>query len=369
MFDSVWAVSLEHAKFDADQAVKMLDALKQSPALSLLSWICIKPSKKGNAVYILAQHDDCLDQPDERTRAIADAFSIPTEFQIPSQDESAPLQGIELLYTMPGPSPFANSNLSLETDIDADSIPLARSKLQQAGLLLLNIDVSSQLPLLHAAAMRRIAWAETCLYAGAVDVGNTSFRYLEMSSREKQRFDLLFAADDPAICKFERTAPWLPLIRDILGQDCQCQVSVVYSKPGAGEQTWHADGPHLGASATDRQLCNHSEPYALCVFLPLIALDTTVGFTQFWPESHRYSHLLGFGGVAALTESTVDGLGPLGSALVYDYRLVHRGMPNTSKTTIRPVLQFLYHKPTYKEKWNYGDASLATLLEADQQQI
>jgi hypothetical protein len=40
--------------------------------------------------------------------------------------------------------------------------------------------------------------------------------------------------------------------------------------------------------------------------------------------------------------------------VVYDYRLMHRGMPNVSEATQRPVLQLLYHVPTYKETKNYG---------------
>jgi len=41
-----------------------------------------------------------------------------------------------------------------------------------------------------------------------------------------------------------------------------------------------------------------ADPYALCVFVPLIDLDQDVGFTQFWPGSHRYNGLWGFGGAA-----------------------------------------------------------------------
>ena len=40
-------------------------------------------------------------------------------------------------------------------------------------------------------------------------------------------------------------------------------------------------------------------------------------------------------------------------------------MPNSSKDTLRPVLQFLYHKPTYTEQRNYGTTSLLELLLGD----
>ena len=38
--------------------------------------------------------------------------------------------------------------------------------------------------------------------------------------------------------------------------------------------------------------------------------------------------------------------------------LVLEGMPNTSGCDERPMLQFLYHVPTYKEVRNYGEEAL-----------
>ena len=72
---------------------------------------------------------------------------------------------------------------------------------------------------------------------------------------------------------------------------------------------WHADGGHLeGASdagwdcdSTDNKL---TSPYAICLFVPLIDLNPTVGFTQFWPGSHRYKDLVGFGPFAEVAKAT-----------------------------------------------------------------
>ena len=44
--------------------------------------------------------------------------------------------------------------------------------------------------------------------------------------------------------------------------------------------------------------------------------------------------------------------------MLYDYRLMHRGMPNTSVGTERPLVQLLYHSRAYVEKKNYGVRSL-----------
>eukprot|EP00056_Hartaetosiga_gracilis_P001276 m.43917 g.43917 ORF g.43917 m.43917 type:complete len:182 (-) comp10571_c0_seq2:121-666(-) len=100
------------------------------------------------------------------------------------------------------------------------------------------------------------------------------------------------------------------------------------------------------------------KPFAVCVFMPLITLNKTVGFTQFWPGSHKYDELIGFGAVCPLLECELDAIVDVGNAVVYDYRLIHRGMPNMSSGTERPLIQFLYHVPQYVENRNYGKESL-----------
>lgn len=54
----------------------------------------------------------------------------------------------------------------------------------------------------------------------------------------------------------------------------------------------------------------------------------------------------------------VDGIVQQGSAILYDYRTLHRGMANRSVDCERRVLQLLYRLPTYTEQRNYGSESL-----------
>lgn len=108
-------------------------------------------------------------------------------------------------------------------------------------------------------------------------------------------------------------------------------------------------------------------PYALCVFVPLIDLDETVGYTQFWLGTHVTPGLVGFGGAAELLGGTVEAMVEAGSAVVYDYRLMHRGRANRSRDVVRPVLQFVYHVTTYRESKNYGTESLFEAMDAEQQ--
>jgi hypothetical protein len=60
-----------------------------------------------------------------------------------------------------------------------------------------------------------------------------------MSSRGSQRFDLLFEEEEGVECIFDlaRNGSWAELVRSVLGvKDLRCQVSVVYSRPGAEAQ-------------------------------------------------------------------------------------------------------------------------------------
>jgi ectoine hydroxylase-related dioxygenase (phytanoyl-CoA dioxygenase family) len=193
-----------------------------------------------------------------------------------------------------------------------------------------------------------------------IDVGESVFKFTEIGSRGNQRFDLLFDAKEPALKGAD--AAWIDVVADVM--DCDkskiaCQVSVVYSRAGAPHQAWHCDGAHqshdLGWPTEARKL---PAPYAVCVFVPLIDLTEETGFTQFWPGSHRHAKLVGFGPIAALFGTAYDGMNAAGSACVYDYRLMHRGMPNVTESTQRPLLQFLYHVDWYSEDRNYGTASL-----------
>ena len=138
---------------------------------------------------------------------------------------------------------------------------------------------------------------------------------------------------------------------------------MVYSKPGAHNQGWHADGDHQKGAKdagwdVDGWKTRLAEPYALCLFIPLIDLNDRTGYTQFWPASHRYKELMGFGPVAEIAESSWNGKCSAGDAIWYDYRLMHRGMGNTS-TALRPVVQVLFKKSWYTETRNYGTSGIA----------
>ena len=229
-----------------------------------------------------------------------------------------------------------------------------------------------------------------------VCMGKDVFLFREIASRQPFRFDLRLdtpssttATTSSATTPNNEIVDWVQTnlldndsetgVATLVHETLQCDdfkfdVSVVYSLPGAGYQNWHADGAHQRQKS---QPASHPQedddkttrlppppqayapPYALCLFIPLMDLNETVGYTQFWPGSHRYRDLAGFGQVATLVGATVSTcLATAGDALWYDYRLLHRGMPNTSADTLRDVLQIVFYQPWYVERANYGTESI-----------
>jgi ectoine hydroxylase-related dioxygenase (phytanoyl-CoA dioxygenase family) len=211
------------------------------------------------------------------------------------------------------------------------------------------------------------------LYRPEIQIGKDAFCFREMASRSQERFDLRLDRN-PYILTFirqhllgEQTASFLHQWFNIdNNDDIDFDISVVYSKPGANHQGWHSDGNHMpGASDAGWNFSSNgskclASAYAICMFLPLIPLDDEVGYTQFWPGSHRHRDLVGFGKVAEIANATYDAKCQAGDAVWYDYRTLHRGMPNHSHSTTRPIVQIIFKRKWYKEKQNYGIESIAS---------
>jgi len=211
-----------------------------------------------------------------------------------------------------------------------------------------------------------------------IRIGQDFFVFSEIASRNLERFDLRLNAMSSSpislaaiefVDKHIRSQEKIEsLLKEVLGgegenDEIDYDVSLIYSRPGAITQNWHSDGKHQ-KNAKDAGWddngwqTNLANPYALCLFIPLIDLDDKVGFTQFWPSSHRYKDLIGFGAAAELTHATFDGIGKAGDGLWYDYRLLHRGICNVSDDILRPVIQVVFKQKWYIEKANYGTKSI-----------
>ena len=87
--------------------------------------------------------------------------------------------------------------------------------------------------------------------------------FTEFKLRASGRYDMRVPALDAMPC-FDAEAPWLPLVRRILGPDAvRIHLGCMLSLPGSVAQNWHMDGDHLSETVM------HG-PHCLNVFVPLV---------------------------------------------------------------------------------------------------
>lgn len=114
------------------------------------------------------------------------------------------------------------------------------------------------------------------------------------------------------------------------------------SLPGSETQKYHQDGVHLN---------NHVQKpcHAVNVFIPLVNLTLNNGPTEFCLGSH----ILGWEGFRR--ENAVTPLLVAGSAVIFDYRLGHRGLGNTTQE-LRPIVYLTYTRSgsTFKDHVNFS---------------
>jgi ectoine hydroxylase-related dioxygenase (phytanoyl-CoA dioxygenase family) len=143
-------------------------------------------------------------------------------------------------------------------------------------------------------------------------------------------------------------------------------VGLILSFPGSEDQPWHQDGMPLFSE--DDFDSSDLPPYALNIFLPLTDQDMSVevGPTEFIPGSHIMTEQQAMSIVEG-SEQT----GPLtvvspvvrsGDALIYDYRVCHRGTSNLTHVCdqgkVRKILYLMYARPWFKEHLNFGTENL-----------
>lgn len=94
----------------------------------------------------------------------------------------------------------------------------------------------------------RISQAEAAIGARhpSINLGVDEFVFHEMASRGGQRFDLLLELSADELSEID--AGWREGVAATLACDpsvLKCQISAVYSRPGAPDQDWHSDGAHI----------------------------------------------------------------------------------------------------------------------------
>ncbi len=126
----------------------------------------------------------------------------------------------------------------------------------------------------------------------------------------------------------------------------------VVAQPGSKEQPCHRDymniyDPGFFFPGVETFIAN-GPPYAISMGIPLVPITRQTGNTRFWPGTHL-----------AMVNRDTPGLGPgadfeadLGSCYLWDYRVLHCGVANTSDQ-VRLLAYNVYARPWFRDAINY----------------
>ena len=164
----------------------------------------------------------------------------------------------------------------------------------------------------------------------------------------------------------EAKLPWSPLVTTVLGADAEHSFSgAVFSDPGNPDQCWHIDSPHVAQE--------HRAAHALNVIVALHDITMDLGPTECARGSHILTNHLSNSSLVpdeliyqhpdTSPESLVKDTGSpppeccvselaAGSCLVFDDRILHRGLANRSNST-RYVAYFSYRQNGYSENTHF----------------
>lgn len=182
----------------------------------------------------------------------------------------------------------------------------------------------------------------------------------ELCCRDGDRFDVQFRMSEEPFAALGADGSWCEAVRLILGADAQLlytgQVVACGCDPEPAsddgseieDQAWHMDGAHLD---DELQLPCHM----LTVFVPLVDLGAENGATEFSLGTHLHD----CEDSNAMGEHIIEC--SAGSAILFDYRLLHRGTANRT-TADRPILYFTYARSGVEDPVNYRHASQETSI-------
>jgi len=194
--------------------------------------------------------------------------------------------------------------------------------------------------------------------------------YREIVHRSPGRYDLQLAPSCinafPLGLDGVDRAPWSSLITDLLGKEAKLLMhGALVALPGASGFSWHSDGRHLFDYLGDEKPHVHLPPYCINIFVPLTLLSEQSGLLEFCPGSH---HLTGVSSeiiwaspqnleiIGAKEPTRVVGC-QLGDALAFEYRVLHRAMPNRSEQ-LRMIFYATYAAYWYIDALNFPPRSV-----------
>jgi len=193
---------------------------------------------------------------------------------------------------------------------------------------------------------------------------NHSFLYHEVASRCLGRLDIRYKMDEAPFNQNEVVSNEFikPVVNSLLGKDAKLvYAGLILSFPLSADQPWHQDGTALFED-NEFPIDQPLPPYALNIFIPLDDVTEELGPTEFCVGSHyRDQAIKVMKHLENGNETGANVVGPLlktGDALIYDYRVCHRGTQNLSRGKTRPMLYLMYARPWFNEHVNFSEEKL-----------
>lgn len=248
--------------------------------------------------------------------------------------------------------------------LEKGSVPCPADGIASEGFVLLpGLCSAPFVERILSVAQRRIVEVRSALGNREIGIGSAD-GYAEIVQRSPGRWDLPISPQ-----RFETSnqeLPWWPLVTEVLGKNTEHSFSgVVFSEPCSPAQCWHIDSPHVDPG--------HGAAHALNVLVALHDIPMEMGPTEMARGSHFLTNHLGNSSLvhdelvyqhaetspATLIEGTQSKMPeswsePLtaGSCLVFDDRILHRGLANQSEQA-RYVAYFSYRKSGYSENTHF----------------
>lgn len=144
----------------------------------------------------------------------------------------------------------------------------------------------------------------------------------------------------------------LPIIIALLGKKIILgSLGSVAAMPNSDAQHIHFDHPNLFDDNELENIIDKLPPFAITVIIPLVNITQENGPTRMWPGSHLKERkdkqkLLHTG-------EYFDPIASEGDCILFDYRMLHGGMPNKS-LNIRPILYVVYYRYWFRDVVNYA---------------
>lgn len=194
---------------------------------------------------------------------------------------------------------------------------------------------------------------------------NHSFQFYEVASRCLGRLDVRYKMNESPFNEEQVVSNKFlkPIIHSLLGQDARLvYAGLILSFKMSANQPWHQDGSALFSDTEFPVELGTLPPYALNVFIPLDDITNELGPTEFCVSSHKRENAKqAMSSLADGDEKKARVIAPLlkrGDALIYDYRVCHRGTSNLSSSSTRRMLYLMYSRPWFDDHLNFSNEKL-----------